>query len=514
MKLWKVMSITVSILITIVIAFGIAFACVRGSIEEVSPDYLGEDDLAKSAKVTASDSSLGAKKATDNSLSSYWEGHRRDSYIQFDFGKEIVFDTVTINEIGYNITEFEIQVAFSIDENNEPKFSTIYRQDHVEMHRLCALKDPVTARYMRIVVSDSTASPKISNITVHNKAAQSVDNFQVVGYMIINGLMEKYHEAIKSGDANDSAKVYDIFDGDKFDVYNVINLISSVGWNDDADIYFSPTIKELNIGTQEEIQATYKDLFEKTLAALRSVIGSRNVRINVTMINPRDNALCVKSMVGKNKTKLAKNMSQFIAEHGLDGIDIDWEYPLSQVDFDAYNAFLQELKATMHDGAELSLAVSTWAFKYTPETIKVIDRIQLMGYDIIDQNGDHGGFYAGAVQAVEYCLSKGFSLNQINLGMGLYGTHREGKMEQYNINSVKDYDWMLNKYTVSTALGDVDDVYFNGGQMLYDKTTFAIYKGLGGIMTWQMYSDKKGLGENTLIYGINKALVERAGGVL
>ena len=218
-------------------------------------------------------------------------------------------------------------------------------------------------------------------------------------------------------------------------------------------------------------------------------------------------------MSGEKKNKLAVNMVQYLEENGFNGADIDWEYPITQAHFDSYNAFLVELKNEMNkanEDLEISLATSTWAYKYSPEAVEASDKLQLMGYDILDQNGDHGGFYGSAVQAVEYCLSYGFKPEQINLGIGFYGTYQEGKMEQYGTSQIiEDYDWFKNIYTCEVGDHKIPNVYFNGGQMVYDKTAYAVYKKLSGVMTWNVYSDFKGNGENTLNYAIEKATNDR-----
>lgn len=46
------------------------------------------------------------------------------------------------------------------------------------------------------------------------------------------------------------------------------------------------------------------------------------------------------------------------------------------------------------EDATLSLALATWALKYTPETIECIDYVNVMGYDILDQDGQHSSFSA------------------------------------------------------------------------------------------------------------------------
>ena len=501
--------ITVGVILALIIALSITFGVVFNSLGEIKVDYMKSENLAKSAEINANSDKLGASNVVDDNLHSYWAGSRSNGYITFDFKKEIEFNTVIINEIGFNVRKFSLSIS-----NDGEKFETIYTQEHIEMQRVCALKDNTSARYLRLTILESDSVPKISNIAVHNEERVQNNEFDVVGYYILNSHMKYTYDLLKNGDItsegviNDFDEVYKVFDGDKYDVYNTINMIAGFGWNENADLYFNNyNIEEYNSNDYELTQSKYEELFALMLNVLRQVIGDRDVRINITMGNPDNDDICAASMSGDKKVKLAKNMADFVDKYDLDGIDIDWEYPITQAHFDAYNAFLQELDKQLeivNPDIEISLAVSTWAFRYTKETIAVLDRIQLMGYDIVDHNGDHGGFYGGAIQAVEYCLSQGFKLEQINLGMGFYGTHQEGKMEQYGYNGIasEDIDWFKNIYTVN----GVSDIYFNGGQIVYDKTTYAIYRGLGGVMVWQMGSDRFGAGEDTLCYAMGLAV--------
>ena len=71
------------------------------------------------------------------------------------------------------------------------------------------------------------------------------------------------------------------------------------------------------------------------------------------------------------------------------------------------------------EDATLSLALATWALKYTPETIEGIDYVNVMGYDILDQDGQQSSFFSSCVQAADYIEIQGFSKEQINIGFPL-----------------------------------------------------------------------------------------------
>lgn len=43
--------------------------------------------------------------------------------------------------------------------------------------------------------------------------------------------------------------------------------------------------------------------------------------------------------ITENRDTLITNMIAFANKYEFDGIDLDWEFPLSQDEFDAYNSF-------------------------------------------------------------------------------------------------------------------------------------------------------------------------------
>ena len=80
------------------------------------------------------------------------------------------------------------------------------------------------------------------------------------------------------------------------------------------------------------------------------------------------------------RKKFVANLVQFVADHNLDGLDMDWEWeynPVPDADTIAYNKLLTELRAALPEGKNLSAALpcSQYYGKYfTPEEFPVILR--------------------------------------------------------------------------------------------------------------------------------------------
>jgi chitinase len=95
---------------------------------------------------------------------------------------------------------------------------------------------------------------------------------------------------------------------------------------------------------------------------------------------------------------LCRSIQQVYERFGLDGIDIDWEYPngsgagneYSSDDAENLLTFLEELRKTLPPSAKLSAATALWPFagkdgqplSDVSRFARVLDWIMLMNYDV------------------------------------------------------------------------------------------------------------------------------------
>ncbi|KAM5435297.1 hypothetical protein MferCBS31731_006262 [Microsporum ferrugineum] len=125
-----------------------------------------------------------------------------------------------------------------------------------------------------------------------------------------------------------------------------------------------------------------------------------------------------------NREKLASNIAKFINDNGLDGVDIDWEYPGAPdipgipppddaYEGIAYAAFLSILKSKLNSGKSLSIAApaSYWYLKQFPikGISKIVDYIVYMTYDL------HGQWDSRSKWANPGCPSGNCLRSHINL---------------------------------------------------------------------------------------------------
>ncbi|CZS72048.1 unnamed protein product [Fusarium graminearum] len=122
-----------------------------------------------------------------------------------------------------------------------------------------------------------------------------------------------------------------------------------------------------------------------------------------------------------NREKFATNLAQFAKDEGLDGVDIDWEYPGAiggtvigkKTDGLNYLRFLTVLKDKMPAGKTVSIAApaSYWYLKAFPidKIAEVIDYIVYMTYDL------HGQWDYGNPNAYDMCESGRCIRSHVNM---------------------------------------------------------------------------------------------------
>ena len=247
------------------------------------------------------------------------------------------------------------------------------------------------------------------------------------------------------------------------------------------------------------------------------------------------------------RERFAASCVEFVTEQGLDGVDLDWEYPVSggaagnihrPEDKQNITKLLQELRTRLdrqgrRDGKDYALTIAgaagSWYLNQI-EAVKVadiVDHIFLMGYDLHGPWEKYADFNAplytpsgaspqgrtGVAASLEAYLKKGVPAEKIVLGMPLYGYAYQGVSSKSNglystytsVRSVS-YRTLKRSYLSNAAYrqlrhgeAQVPYLYGNGTFVSYDdaaslaaKAALARSLGLGGIGFWELSQDDGG----------------------
>ncbi|HEX6223357.1 MAG TPA: glycoside hydrolase family 18 protein [Chryseolinea sp.] len=250
-----------------------------------------------------------------------------------------------------------------------------------------------------------------------------------------------------------------------------------------------------------------------------------------------------------------KEFSQSVLElnrrYGTDGIDLDWEYPAVEgypdhaykpEDKQNFTALVRQLRSTLGNEYEITFAAGGFQ-QFLDEAIEwkevmaIVDRVNLMTYDLVNGNsvvtGHHTGLYSSPEQhestnnAVQHLTKLGIPSSKIVIGAAFYGRMWE------NVAGINNGLYQLGKFKkgvnykdfakeITPSKGFVlhwDDVTkspyaYNREQKLfftYDdkrsmdlKARYVVDKGLNGIMFWELSHDTYKDGLLQTIYNVKR----------
>ena len=208
----------------------------------------------------------------------------------------------------------------------------------------------------------------------------------------------------------------------------------------------------------------------------------------------------------------ARDCGRIVKEYGLDGIDIDWEYPTSSEagissspdDTRNFTLLMRDLRKVL--GKDKLLTCATIADgKYVdfPACVKYMDFVNIMAYDVADPPRHHTTLFRSPLsgritvsEAVEAHIRNGVPKEKLCLGMPLYGRGDHG-------NAILD-KYMKTGYTAGLyqehwdAVGQVPYLTDWSGQLVWGaenprsiaaKCQYIIDRGLLGGMYWETTED-------------------------
>lgn len=183
----------------------------------------------------------------------------------------------------------------------------------------------------------------------------------------------------------------------------------------------------------------------------------------------------------ESRSAFVQNLKAFVDEYGLDGVDMDWEYPDPGQSSQNFLALIKELRAAMPDkllttavvsyGDEHGLGVSNESFEY-------FDFINIMTYD----GPDHGTMEQFE-RGLSYWSERGLAKDKIVMGAPFYG---DPNLPYYKIVEADPRAAQADAFEYFGAI-----YHYNGILTIQTKTRIALEKA-GGIMFWALDHDAQG----------------------
>lgn len=208
----------------------------------------------------------------------------------------------------------------------------------------------------------------------------------------------------------------------------------------------------------------------------------------------------------------ATDCRRVVDEFGLDGIDIDWEYPTSDAagissspaDTDNFTLLMRDLRKALGSDRLLTLAtVADGKYIDFKAILSYIDFVNTMTYDMGGGDAHHGALYPSAntgwmtaSQGIDSHLGKGVPPSKLVMGMPFYGRGRK-PFAQYGayseIQVPEGYSERWDSIACAPYIVDDDNGAFMCGfenpRSIAEKCKYIMSRGLRGAMYWDASLD-------------------------
>lgn len=182
-----------------------------------------------------------------------------------------------------------------------------------------------------------------------------------------------------------------------------------------------------------------------------------------------------------SRAQFVADVTGMVEEYGLDGADIDWEYPDPGASADAFISLMAELRAALPADMLLTAAVAAvgpGADGVLPATFGSVDFLNVMAYD---GGGSAHSPMAYAEEALDYWADLGLPADKTVLGVPFYARPAEVSYRQ-----------LVEADPTAAEVDEIEwvgiPVNYNGQVTMRAKTELAMDRG-SGIMIWTVADD-------------------------
>lgn len=181
------------------------------------------------------------------------------------------------------------------------------------------------------------------------------------------------------------------------------------------------------------------------------------------------------------RNTFVSNVATFVSNYGLDGVDIDWEYPDNSTESASFTALMSQLDTAMHNHSKLLTAAvaadRSLGDGIESQVFNYVDFMTIMAYS--SDTPPHSPFWF-AVAGLDYWEGRGLAQGKRVLGIPFYGKNSSGTDMPYRTI-------VQNDATAPTK--DLSNgYYYNGINTIKQKTTLSLQRG-GGVGIWELSND-------------------------
>ena len=202
--------------------------------------------------------------------------------------------------------------------------------------------------------------------------------------------------------------------------------------------------------------------------------------------NSRSNGFPIMVRTKKVRENFIKNLKHLLEKHNLDGVDLNWEYPENNDEWNGLFSLIAEMRKTFGEKKIITMAIYPGQERIlTNYLINDIDYFLVMIYDRTCKKPPchHStfDFYKNSATNI-----RNVNKNKLALGLPFYA--RDGysfKAETYAEISKFGIDEKKDE-----ILGKGSDLWmFNSVKTIEEKTKYALENNYGGVMIWEVGQD-------------------------
>ncbi len=211
------------------------------------------------------------------------------------------------------------------------------------------------------------------------------------------------------------------------------------GWNDDMPLPDCSVLTHINYAFGN-VNKTYDGVIIQRPDRLRQLAALKKdhkIYVVLSIGGWTAGGFSEMASTDKRRKSFARDCKRIVKDYGLDGIDIDWEYPSSSeagissspADIDNFTLLMRELRKALGKDYLLSCATIADARFVDFKAIEpYVDLVNIMMYDVGNPPYHHSSLYRSeksgrvtAQEALQAHLDAGMPVNKLVLGVPFYG---------------------------------------------------------------------------------------------